>query len=74
MSRLADYSPMSPHSVLFNTIVDREDQSRTTSPALDMHAPRKSSLSSSLLLRPSNAYWEEGQLWVYCALATLAHC
>ncbi|KAJ7430752.1 hypothetical protein B0H11DRAFT_2134285 [Mycena galericulata] len=57
MSRLAAHtnSPMTPHSVLFNTIVDRDDLSRTTSPA--GMSSRSSPISSSSMLRPSNSYW-----------------
>ncbi|KAJ7108340.1 hypothetical protein C8R44DRAFT_885087 [Mycena epipterygia] len=47
---------MTPHSVLFNTIVDREDDSRTISPPLGMQPSSPSSTSSSLLRTP-NAYW-----------------
>ncbi|KAJ7823749.1 hypothetical protein B0H13DRAFT_2375899 [Mycena leptocephala] len=45
---------MSLHSILFNNIVNRDNQSRTSSPTLGM----PSSLSSSTL-RSSNTYWEE---------------
>ncbi|KAJ7743590.1 hypothetical protein B0H16DRAFT_1561029 [Mycena metata] len=44
---------MSPHSVLFNSIVEREDHSRTASPALSMHSPRR----SPPMLRSPNTYW-----------------
>jgi len=47
---------MSSHSVLFST--DREDHSRTTTPALGMESSRRASLSSSMS-RPTNAYWGE---------------
>ncbi|KAF7362961.1 GATA zinc finger domain-containing protein [Mycena venus] len=49
---------MSSHSVLFGTSVDREDHSRTTTPALHLESSRRSSLSSPML-RSSNAYWPE---------------
>ncbi|KAJ7629569.1 hypothetical protein B0H17DRAFT_1109717 [Mycena rosella] len=47
---------MTAHNILFNAIVDREDESRTTSPGLGMQSSRSPVMSPSMS-RMSHAYW-----------------